>query len=85
MQSDPDRERHGQPRLQPPGRGDHVERELRRDAPMAETRRRDAGDRHVVVADRLDLFDPDILGKPVKFIEQVIQAPDKFHRPSSAP
>jgi hypothetical protein len=41
-------------------------------------RRWHAADRHVVVSDRLDLFDPGIFGELVEFAEQLIEAGDDF-------
>ena len=45
---------------------------------MIAARRRHAGHRHVIVADRLDLFDAGIFGEPVEFAEQLIEATDDF-------
>ena len=45
---------------------------------MIGTRRRHAGDGHVVVTDRLYLFDPDIFRELVEFAEQLIEAGDDF-------
>ena len=70
MQSDADRKRDRQTRSQAAGGGNEVERELRRHPRMVGARRWDAGDRHIVVADGLDLFDAGVLGEPVEFAEQ---------------
>src|SRR5215472_15552088 len=62
MQADPDRKRDWQPRSQSRGGSYHVKREFRRHPGVIGASRRHAGDRHVVVADRLYLFDPGICG-----------------------
>src|SRR5262249_36842855 len=78
MEADPDRKRGRQPRPQSPGGRDNVESEFRRHPSVIGAWRRHAGDRHVVVADRLYLFDPDIFGKLVEFAEQFIQTSNYF-------
>jgi len=62
--------------LQSPGGGNHVERKLCGAARMTGARRWDSCNRHVVVADRFNLFDAEVFGKPVEFAEQLIQATD---------
>src|SRR6266699_386129 len=78
MQAHPDRKRDRQPRPQSPSGSNRVESEFRRHPGVIGARRRYAGDRHVVVADRLYLFDPDIFSKLVEFAEQLIEAGDDF-------
>src|SRR5437763_1685124 len=78
MQAHPDRKRGRQPRPQSPGGSNHVESEFRRHPGVIGAWRGYAGDRHVVVADRLYLFDPDIFSKLVEFAEQLIEAGDDF-------
>src|SRR5262245_47198748 len=78
MQAHPDWKRDRQPRSQSPGGRNHLKRELRRHPGVIGAWRRYAGDCHVVVADRLDLFDPGIFGELVEFAEQLIQASDDF-------
>src|SRR5258708_15286516 len=72
MQAHPDREWRRQPRPQSPGGSNHVESEFRRHPGVIGAWRGYAGDRHVVVADRLYLFDSDLFGKLVEFAEQLI-------------
>ena len=45
---------------------------------MIGARRWHATDRHVVVLDRLDLFDPGVLRQLIEFAEQLIKAGDDF-------
>ena len=78
MQAHPDRKRGRQPRQQSPSGRNRVEGEFCRRPDVIGARRRHARDRHVVVPDRLDLFDPGIFSKPVKFAEQLIEAGDDF-------
>src|SRR5260370_20474035 len=74
MQAHPDRERGRQPRPQSPGCSNHVESKFRRHPGVIGAWRGYAGDRHVVVADRLYLFDFDVFGKLVEFSEQFIES-----------
>src|SRR5258708_4827762 len=67
-----------QPRPQSPSGSNRVESEFRRHSGVIGAWRRYAGDRHVVVADRLYLFDSDIFSKLVEFAEQLIEAGDDF-------
>jgi hypothetical protein len=78
MQAHPDRKRGRQPRPQSSSGCNRVEGEFRRHPHVIGAWRRHAGDRHVVITDRLDLFDPGIFSKPVEFAEQLIQAGDDF-------
>src|SRR5215204_2021957 len=47
---------------------------------MSGAGRRHPADRHVIVPDRLDLLDPDILCKLVEFTEDQVEAADDFKR-----
>src|SRR5262249_13487766 len=78
MQAHPDRKWGRQPRPQSPRSSNHLEGEFCRYPGVIVARRWHAADRHVVVADRLDLFDPGIFSKPVEFAEQLIEASDDF-------
>jgi hypothetical protein len=69
-----------QARSQSRGGCNDVEREFRRKAGVIGTRARHARDRHVVVADRLDLFDPGILGQLVEFADLILTDPVKYGR-----
>src|SRR6516164_103423 len=51
---------------------------FRRHPGVIGARRRQAVDRHVAVADRLYLFDPDIFGELVEFAEQFIETGNYF-------
>src|SRR5262249_43050638 len=78
MHAHPDRKWGRQPRPQSAGSSNHVEGEFCRHPGVIGARRWHAADRHVVVADRLDLFDPGVFGELVEFAEQLIKAGDDF-------
>src|SRR5262249_26522058 len=76
MQTYTARERDRQRLVWAAGASDHVGRELPGARGGAGAGRGDAGDRHIVVSRRLDLFDSGILSQPIELAEQVIEAPD---------
>src|SRR5207245_4869965 len=78
MQPYPDSEGGRQARSQSRGGRNHIEREFRRHPSVIGAWRRHAGDRHVVVADRLYLFYSYIFGKLIEFAEQFIQTGNYF-------